>query len=67
MAAIDISRDNVLARLGNGSRTIWDLGAVFDVYAGHPELNRVVRSLLDDGTVEASDTNLFAATLKVTR
>lgn len=66
MGAIDISRDNVLAKLGKGSRTIWDLGSAFDVYAAHPELRRVVEALLADGTVKSSGTNLFTATLTLT-
>lgn len=65
MRAIDISTDNVLKDLRDGSRSIWDLGSAFNVPANHPELRRVVDALLASGTVVASGTNLFTATLEV--
>jgi hypothetical protein len=65
MRAVDISPDNVLDRLRNGCRTIWDLASAFTVSANHDELKRVVKALLADGDVVASGPNLYTATLEV--
>lgn len=66
MRPTDISADNVLAELRNGSRTIWDLASAFAVSSNHDELKRVVKALLAEGAVVASGPNLYTATLTLT-
>lgn len=61
-----ITSTAVLGGLNNGSRTIWDLASLFGVPAAHEDLRLAVDKLLADGTVVASDVNIYSATLAVT-
>jgi hypothetical protein len=44
---------------------MWDLASLFRVSAADPDLKAAVNKLLDAGTVTASTSNLFSATLTV--
>jgi hypothetical protein len=60
-----ISPTAVLGGLNNGSRTIWDLAALFQVPAAAPELRQALDELLTSGLVVASEPNIYQAVLTV--
>lgn len=62
-----ITSTAVLGGLNNGSRSIWDLAALFHVPAADTDLNAAIRKLVAAGTVTASDPNIYSATLEVAR
>lgn len=62
-----ITSTAVLGGLQNGSRSIWDLAALFEVAAADEGLRLAVDKLIADGTVVASDVNIYSATLEVVR
>jgi hypothetical protein len=66
MPAATITTATVLQAVQNGSDTIWALASAFRVAAASRELGAALDMLLDDGTVVASDSNIFVARLKAT-
>jgi hypothetical protein len=61
-----ITPATVLEAVQGGADTIWALAQHFGVAAVSAELRSALDVLLDDGTVVASDPNLYDATLKTT-
>jgi hypothetical protein len=61
-----ITPASVLEAVQGGADTIWALASHFGVAAVSAELRSALDVLLNDGTVVASEANLYDATLKVT-